>query len=98
MKKILPFLIAFLLIFYVLPFIIKTSFILLAMLPILVLIVSLIYGALHGFNFLLSLLCAVLFIPMLFIEFGLIGFVYVVAFFIVSLIGNLLGLIFRKKS
>ena len=48
MKKLLPFFIAFLLIFYVLPLIIKTSVILLAASPILILIVSLIYGAFYG--------------------------------------------------
>lgn len=96
MKKLIPFLIVFLIIFYILPLIIKTSFILLAISPIFILITALIYGAKFGFNILLSILCAVLFIPALFTS-GLISGVYLIAFFVVSLIGNALGLIFRKR-
>jgi len=96
MKKLIPFLIVFLIIFYVLPLIIKTSFILLAISPILILITALIYGAKFGFNILLAVFCAILFIPTLFTT-GLISFVYLIVFFVVSLFGNLLGLIFRKK-
>lgn len=96
MKKLIPFLIVFLIIFYVLPLIIKTSFILLAVSPILILITALIYGTKFGFNILLAVLCAVLFIPALFTS-GLISGIYLVAFFVVTLIGNALGLIFRKK-
>lgn len=97
MKKLLPFLIAFLLIFYVLPLIIKTSVILLTAFPILILIVSLIYGAFYGFNIILSIICAVLFVPAVLLTYGFLGFVYVAVFFVVSLVGNLLGLIFKKK-
>ena len=96
MKKLIPFLIVFLIIFYVLPFIIKTSFILLAISPLLVLITALIYGAKFGFNILLAVFCAILFIPALIVN-GLLFGVYLVAFFVCALIGNALGLIFRKK-
>ena len=97
MKKIIPFLIVFLIIFYILPLIINASeFILLAVSPILVLITALIYGAKFGFNIFLSLLCAALFIPALIVN-GLLFGVYLIAFFVCSLIGNALGLIFRKK-
>ena len=89
MKKLLPFFIAFLLIFYVLPLIIKTSVILLAASPI--------YGAFYGFNIILSIICAVLFIPVVLLTYGFLGFVYVAVFFVISLVGNLLGLIFKKK-
>ena len=96
MKKLIPFLIVFLIIFYILPLIIKTSFILLAISPILILITALIYGAKFGFNILLAVFCAVLFIPALFTG-GLIYGIYLIAFFICSLLGNAVGLIFRKK-
>ena len=96
MKKLIPFLLAFLFIFYILPLIIKTSVILLALSPLLILITALIYGIKFGFNILLAVFCAILFIPAL-ITSGLISGVYLVAFFICAIIGNALGLIFRKK-
>ena len=96
MKKLIPFLLVFLFIFYILPLIIKSSFILLAVSPILILITALIYGAKFGFNILLAIFCAILFIPTL-LTTGLITFVYLIVFFVVSLLGNALGLIFRKK-
>jgi hypothetical protein len=96
MKKLIPFLIVFLIIFYVFPAIIKTSAIVLAVSPILILITSLIYGAKHGFNILLSVFCALLFIPTLILN-GLLFGVYLIAFFICSILGNALGLIFRKN-
>ena len=96
MKKLIPFLIVFLIIFYILPLIIKTSFILLALSPILIIITALIYGAKFGFNILLAVFCAILFIPSLLVS-GLISGIYLVAFFICAIIGNALGLIFRKK-
>ena len=96
MKKLIPFLIVFLFIFYILPLIIKTSFILLALSPILIIITALIYGAKFGFNILLAVFCAILFIPS-FIIVGLHSVVLLVAFFVCALIGNALGLIFRKK-
>ncbi len=98
MKKLLPFLILFLLIFYVLPFLIKTSLILLVVSPLLVLIVSIFYGAFHGFSILLSILCAVLFIPAVILTYGVLGFVYVIAFFLSALLGNVVGLLFKKKN
>lgn len=100
MKKLLPFLIMFLIIFYGLPLFIKISFLSLGVLPVAVLLISMFYGIFNGFSLLLSFICAVLFIPSLFITSiasGVLGIVYVVVFFITSLLGNLLGLMFRKK-
>ena len=85
MKKLIPFLLIFLIIFYILPLVINIDFILLAVSPLLVLIVSLIYGAIFGFNIFLSVLCAVLFIPKLFLD-GLLYGVWLAAFFIVALL------------
>lgn len=96
MKKLIPFLIVFLVIFYLLPFVIKSSIILLAVSPLLIIITSLIYGAKFGFNILLALFCAILFIPLLFLK-SMTFVVYLIAFFICTILGNLLGLIFRKK-
>lgn len=96
MKKLIPFLIVFLIVFYILPLIIKTSIILLAVSPIFILITAFVYGVKFGFNILLATFCAILYIPFL-ITSGLISGVYLIAFFVCSIIGNLLGLLFRKN-
>lgn len=96
MKKLIPFLIIFLIIFYILPLIIKTSFILLALSPLLIIVTALIYGVKFGFNILLAVFGAILFIPSLLIV-GFHSAVLLVAFFICAIIGNALGLLFRKK-
>ena len=97
MKKFIPFIIAFLIIFYVLPLPFASDTLVLVITPILLLIASIIFGGFYGFDILLSVCCFLCAIPLMLTS-GLIFLVYVFGFFIVSILGNLLGLIFRNKK
>ncbi len=97
MKKFIPFLIVFLLTFYVLPFAILSKILLFAATPILLLLTGIVFGGFFGFSILLAILCVVCAIPLVLV-YGTIFFVYILVFFAVTSIGNLLGLIFRKKT
>ena len=97
MKKFIPFLLTFLFIFYVLPLIIKSTVILLALSPLLIFISAIFFGGFFGFSILLAIICAVCALPLILTS-GTIFIIYIFAFFVITLFGNLLGLIFRRKN
>ncbi|GEM_PF-4222864 len=103
-QKMWPYMLVCTLIYYV-PFIIMAGFsmentgllmlLLLAVMPMTCLIVSAIFADRHKFHLLLSIILAVLFIPaILFFMDGMnnsSGWIYVPAYFVVSLTGSVLG-------
>ena len=87
--------------FYLNPIIIKDTgsgmFILLIVIPLITLITSIIYGLRNTFNFIYPLIVAILFIPTLFIYYNTSALVYVIAYSMISFIGELLGKTLQRK-
>lgn len=87
--------------FYIVPILIKDTgsgmFILLIVIPLITLITSLIYGLRNTFDFIYPLLIAILFIPTLFIYYNTSAWVYVIAYSMIAVMGELLGKTLQKK-
>lgn len=87
--------------FYLIPILIKDTgsgiFILLIVIPLITLITSLIYGLRNTVDFIYPLIVAILFIPTLFIYYNTSAWVYVIAYSMISLIGELLGKTLQRK-
>ena len=102
LKSMLPFWILILLGFYVLPFAIKDTgmgmLVLLFGLPMLCFICSVVFGVKNGFSFIFSAVVGLLFIPSLFIFYNESAWVYVIMYLGISLVGNLIGMIFYKRK
>lgn len=103
LKKMLPYLIIIVLAFYLLPIFPEDTagfmFTLLFATPFLCFTAALIYGAKWGFDFVFSLLTAVLFIPAVFIFYNSSALIYIVVYGLAALLGTALGglLINNKK-
>ena len=101
-KKMLPYLAVLIFDFYLLPFLIKDTgsgmLILLIGIPMICFMVSLIYGVKNSFNWLFPLLTMLLFAPSIFIFYNESAAIYILAYGIISLIGNFLGKMFRNKK
>ena len=100
-KKMLPHLLICAVAFYGLPLLGKDtgSFmtILLIAMPLICFIVSVFYGVKNGFNFILSLIVGILFIPTIFIYYNSSSWGYTIAYAIISLAGNLIGEFFIRR-
>ncbi len=87
--------------FYLIPILIKDTgsgmFILLIVIPLITLITSIIYGLRNTIDFFYPLIIAILFIPTLFIYYNMSAWVYIIAYFMIALIGELLGKTLQKK-
>lgn len=87
--------------FYIVPMLIKDTgsgmFILLIVIPLITLITSFVYGLRNTFDFIYPLIVAILFIPTLFIYYNTSAWIYVVAYSMIAVIGELLGKILQKK-
>ena len=87
--------------FYIVPMLIKDTgsgmFILLIVIPLITLITSLIYGLRNTVDFIYPLIVAILFIPTLFIYYNTSAWVYVIAYSMIALIGEILGKTLQKK-
>lgn len=87
--------------FYLVPILIKDTgsgmFILLIVIPLITLITSIIYGLRNTFDFIYPLLVAILFIPTLFIYYNISAWVYIIAYSLIALIGEILGKTLQKK-
>lgn len=88
--------------FYVLPLLGKDTgsfmLILLMAIPLICFVASLFYGVKNGFNFIFSLIIGVLFIPTIFIYYNSSAWVYIIAYAIISMVGNLIGGFFVKPT
>jgi len=87
--------------FYGLPFAIKNMaaamIVLLFATPLFSFVCSLVFGIKNGFNIFYPLVTGLLYIPAIFIFYNESAWIYPVAYFIVSLIGNLIGRAFFSK-
>lgn len=87
--------------FYLIPILIQDTgsgmFILLIVIPLITLITSFIYGLRNVFDFIYPLIVAILFIPTLFIYYNISAWVYIIAYSLIALIGEILGKTLQKK-
>ena len=87
--------------FYLVPILIKDTgsgmTILLIVIPLITLITSLIYGLRNTFDFVYPLIVAILFIPTLFIYYNTSAWIYIIAYSVIAVIGELIGKILQKK-
>ena len=101
-RKMLPYLVVLVFAFYLLPFLIKDTgsgmFILLIGIPMICFVVSVIYGMKNSFYWLFSLLVMLLFAPTIFIFYNDSAIIYILAYGIISLIGNFIGSLLCKKN
>lgn len=97
----LPYLLIFLLDFYLLPFLIGDTgaamLYLLFVIPIIVLITSLAYGMIRGFDLILPLAAALLFAPTIWLYYNESATIYLLFYAAASLIGLAVGRLFYKK-
>ena len=98
----IPYVIALVIIFYALPFLICDTgsgmFLMLIIIPILTFACSAIYGVRQGFNIFLTLITVILFVPTVFIFYNSSAWIYIAVYAIVSLAGNLIGTVFYKNK
>ncbi|MDO4799426.1 MAG: hypothetical protein Q4A52_02785 [Bacillota bacterium] len=102
LKKMIPYLIAVVLVFYLLPFLIKDTgsgmTILLIVIPASCFLISLIYGLKNSFHWLFLLLIMLLFAPTIFLFYNESAAIYILIYGILSLVGNLIGSAIRKTT
>lgn len=102
LRKILPFLIANAIAFYVFPLFIKDTgtamLVLLIGIPTICFIVSLIYGIKETFDWFYILLTMLIFIPSIFIFYNESAAIYTLVYGIISTVGNFLGGLISKIS
>ena len=95
MKKILPYLLAYLLIYYLLPLLSSVPWwgmdCLMIYMPSLSLIIGAVYGANNGFTIFLPIMSAIVFMPAMGIHFNEIIYGYAIIYAIISLIGIIFG-------
>lgn len=86
--------------FYLVPYIIvdtgSAMTVMLIVLPLSCLITALIYGALNSFQLIYPLSIALVFIPTIWLHYNESAWVYIFAYGIIALIGNLLGACYYK--
>ena len=99
--KLLPYLIALAIDFYILPLIIKDTgsgiLMMLIVIPLLDFLCAVIYGVRQGFDGLLPMGAAVLFAPTIFIFYNETAWVYIIGYAVVAAIGNGIGRMFYKE-
>lgn len=87
--------------FYILPLLIRNTgsamIFMLIIIPVVCFITSVIYGFKNEFNFWYAPIAAVIFIPTIFLFYNSSAWFYAVIYGVISLIGNLSALPFRKK-
>jgi hypothetical protein len=97
----LPFLLVIVLGFYLLPLLITDTgmamLLMLVIIPLICFICSVVYGVKHSLNILYAVLVSVLFLPTVFIFYNSTAWVYTVAYGVIALAGNAIGLIFYKR-
>jgi hypothetical protein len=100
-RKMLPFLIIILLDFYLLPILIKDTgtgmMMLLAVIPSICFVCSVVYGINNSFNPFYALIVAILFVPSIFIFYNSTAWVYILGYGVIALAGNVIGMIFASK-
>ena len=97
----LPYLLATLLCFYLLPRFIQDTgtamFILLALLPVLCFVCALVYGVYNSFDWLYAAAVAILFVPSIFIYYNTSAWLYSPVYGAIALAGNAIGALFYQQ-
>ena len=100
--KMIPYLFVNAIAFYILPMIIQDTgsaiAIMLVALPVICFITSIVFNVKNTFNWIYPLAVALIFAPTVFIFYNESAAVYIVAYGIIALVGNLIGKIFYKRT
>lgn len=95
MKKMLPYLLAYLLVYYLLPLLSSVPWwdmdCMMIYMPSLSLIIGIVYGAKNGFSIFLPIVSAIIFMPAIGIHYNESFYGYAIIYGIISLIGIILG-------
>jgi len=101
LMKLLPYLIVLFVNFYLLPLMIKDTgmamLMMLAVIPLITLFTSIIYGVKNGINLLFVILVILLFAPTIFIYYNESALIYTVIYGVIALLGNIIGKFFYNK-
>ncbi len=101
-KSMLPFLLITVLAFYLLPLLRSDTgsaiLLLLVVIPAICFVCSIIYGVKHSFHIVYSAIVVFLFIPTIFIYYNSTAWVYILAYGVIALIGNVVGMMFYKHK
>ncbi len=106
MKKklvsLIPYLVTLVIDFYLLPMLIKDTgtgmLMMLLVIPLIAFIYSVVYGIKQGFNTLLTLATVVLFAPTIPIFYNETAWIYIIAYGVISCVGNAIGRMFYKAD
>jgi FtsH-binding integral membrane protein len=100
-KQMLPYLIATIIAFYLLPLFGRDTgsfmIILLIAIPLLCFISALSYGYKRGFDIIYSVIVGLLFIPTIFIYYNSTALIYIFIYAVIALIGSIIGTLVNKK-
>lgn len=100
LQAMLPYLVVIAADFYLLPLLIRNTgwamLLLLVVIPLVCLACSVVYGWRYSFHGLYPVIVAVLFMPTIFLFYNSTAWVYIVAYGIIALLGNLIGMVFFK--
>lgn len=102
MKKVLPFIISQIIVFYLIPILIVDTgsgfLILLVLIPFITFLQASLYSLRYKFNILYPIIVGLLFIPSIFIFYNSSAKIYVIIYMVIALLGNSLGLFLRKRK
>lgn len=100
--KMTPCLLVNALAFYLIPLIIQDTgsamLVMLLVLPFICFFTSIVFGVRNSFNWVYPLAVALLFAPTIFIYYNESAAVYIVAYCIIALVGNLIGKLFHNRT
>lgn len=100
--KMIPYLLVNVIAFYIFPMIIQDTgsamLIMLIGIPLICFIVAIVFGIKRSFNWIYPLAVALLFAPTVFIFYNESAAIYIVAYGIIALVGNLIGKMFYKQT
>lgn len=102
-KKEIKYYIIVVIVFYLLPLLLikdtgGAMFSMLILIPLLILVISCIYGMKNGFHIRYALIVALLFTPSIYVIYNESAWIYTAIYGAIALIGNLIGLAFRKTK
>lgn len=97
-KTILIFISILIIVFYLLPLLFKGNIALILLInPLTVLISSILYSKNSGFNLVIVIITALLFLPTIFVFYNESAWIYIVLYSIISLVGSYIGSILNKQ-
>ena len=102
-KKEIKYYIIVVIVFYLLPLLLikdtgGAMFSMLILIPLLMLVISCIYGMKNGFYIRYAIIVALLFIPSIYVIYNESAWIYTAIYGAIALIGNLIGLALRKTK